>query len=74
MIHMRKDLGERKDGSGVALVVASILGVFLIFVVIQLVGNPDNQIGSLSVSLIYSAVVYIPVFVVCALALMKTRR
>lgn len=74
MMDMAEGPSEVKDGRGVGLVVASIFGVFLVFVVLQLVGNPDNQIGSLSVSLLYSVVVYIPVFVVCAIALMKARR
>ena len=59
------------DGRSVTLAVASILGVFVIFVVLQLTGSPDNQIASLGTSLLYSVLVYIPVFVVCALALRK---
>lgn len=56
------------------LVVACIIGILILFLIVQLVGSPIYQLGSETSSVLYSLGVYIPVMVVCALALRKAQR
>jgi hypothetical protein len=60
--------------NGVRLLVASIFGVLVLFVALQAIGNPDRTLGSAAESVVYSVLVYVPVAVVCIMALLKSRR
>ena len=56
------------------LVVVCIVGILLLFLVVQLVGSPISQFGSTTFSIVYSLGVYLPVIVVCALALRRVSK
>ena len=53
-------------------VTASILCILVIFLVVQVFGSPVPSLGSLSASVVFSIVVFIPVAIVCVLALVKS--
>ena len=57
-----------------AVLVGSLFVVHLLFILIQLIGNPDSGIGGLGSSLAYSLAVYVPVILVSIYALIKARR
>lgn len=63
-----------RDTCSVTIVVASIMAVLLMFLFLLAIGNPDAWTGSDGGSIIYSVLIYIPVAMVCAVALVKSRR
>ena len=66
--------GGRGGGSaGITLIVASVVGILLLFLLVQAVGTPIPAFGG-ELGLAYSVLVYVPVVIVCALALRKARK
>ena len=68
-------VGSSNVGRGLAaLVVGSVFGILVLFLIVLAIGNPIAQFGSLYLSVLYSLVVYVPVAIVCVLALRKAGR
>jgi uncharacterized membrane protein YhaH (DUF805 family) len=61
-------------GNGVGLVVACVFGILVLFLLVQFMGNPISQLGGMLTSALYSVVVYVPVIVVCVLALRRAQK
>lgn len=62
------------ESDSVAPIVGSVLGILVLFCLIQIVGTPIQPFGTEGESILYSILVYVPVIVVCFLALLRSRK
>ena len=63
--------GERKGATETVAIV--IILVLALFIVIQVIGSPIVNTGGLGGSVVYSILVFLPVALVCALAVSSVR-
>jgi hypothetical protein len=66
--------GARDVAAGAKLAVVTAVLVFLISAVQLPLGSPIAYFGSTGLSVAYVTLVYLPVFVVCALAFWRLKR
>jgi len=71
---MATDPRPATDKRSSAAAAAAVLLVLVVFLFIQTMGSPITTFGSLSESVLYSVVVFIPVAAVCLLAVAKSGR
>jgi uncharacterized RDD family membrane protein YckC len=61
------------NARSVLLVVACVFAILVVFLLLLAIGNYIPQLGNTGFSVLYSLIVYIPVAMVCALAISRQR-
>jgi hypothetical protein len=65
------DTNSESQRSGVRLTVITVIGVLYLFLIVLASGSPIKALGGMGPSMLYSVAVFMPVFLLCVLALKR---